>query len=156
MAFVDLEKAFDNMDWNRMFEILKKIVKYKDRRIIHSLYKNQMAVVKCGGIEKEAWIKKGVRQGCSLSPLIFNTYIEEALNEVREKMDVGVTIQGEKVDMLCFADYIVVLAENKDELERFLNEMVTVRKENYSMNVNRSKTNVMVCGKNVTNSENET
>jgi hypothetical protein len=69
MAFVDLEKAFDNVDWNRMFEILKKIgVKYKDRRIIHSLYKNQMAVVKCGRIEKEAQIKKGVRQGCSLSP----------------------------------------------------------------------------------------
>jgi hypothetical protein len=99
-----------------------------------------MAVVKCGRIEKEAWIKKGVRQGCSLSPLIFNIYIEEALNEVREKMNVGVTIQGEKVGMLHFADDIVVLAENRDELERFLNEMDTVLKENYSMNVNRSKT----------------
>jgi hypothetical protein len=48
MAFVNLEKASDNVEWNRMFEILKKIgMKYKDRRIIHSLYKNQRAVVKC-------------------------------------------------------------------------------------------------------------
>jgi glutaredoxin-related protein len=39
---------------------------------------------------------------------------------------------------------------NKDELERFLNKMDTVLKENYSVNVNRSKTKVMVCGKNVT------
>jgi uncharacterized protein YabE (DUF348 family) len=47
MAFVDLEKALNNMEWNRMFEILKEIgVKYKDRRIIYSLYKNQNAVVK--------------------------------------------------------------------------------------------------------------
>jgi hypothetical protein len=65
-------------------------------------------------------------------------------------MDVGVTIQDEKVDMLRFADDIVVLAENKDELERFLNEMDTILKENYSMNVNRSKTKVMACGKTVT------
>jgi len=64
-------------------------------------------------------------------------------------MDVGVTIQDEKVDMLRFADDIVVLAENKDELERFLNEMDTVLKENYSVNVNRNKTEVMVCGKTV-------
>jgi hypothetical protein len=71
------------------------------------------------------------------------------MNEVREKMDVGVTIQDEKIDMLRFADD-VVLAENKDELESFLNEMDIVLKENYSMNVNISKTKVMVCGKNVT------
>jgi len=108
--------------------------------------------VKCDGIEKEARIKKGVRQCCSLLPLIFNTYIEETLNEVSEKMDVGVTIQGEKVEMLRFADDIVVLAEDKDELERFLIEMDRVLKENYSMNVNRSKTKVMVCGTNVTES----
>jgi hypothetical protein len=66
-----LEKALDNMEWNRMFEILKKIgVKYKDRRIIYSLYKNQRAIVKCDGIEKEARIKNGVRQCCSLLLLI--------------------------------------------------------------------------------------
>jgi len=67
-------------------------------------------------------------------------------------MDVGVTIEGEKVEMLRFADDIVVLAEDKDELERFLIEMDRVLKENYSMNVNRSKTNVIVCGTNVTES----
>jgi hypothetical protein len=151
MAFVDLEKAFDNVDWNRIFEILKKIgVKYKDKKIIHSLYKIHMAVVKCGGTEKEAGIKKGVRQSYSLLPLIFNTYTEEDLNEVREKMDVGMYIQSEKIDMLHFADDIVVLAENKDELERFLYVTDTVLKENYSMNVNRSETKVMVCGKYMT------
>jgi hypothetical protein len=69
MAFVDFEKAFDNVDWNRIFEILKNIgVKYKEIRIIHSLYKNQMAVVKCGGIAKEALITKGVRRLFLITP----------------------------------------------------------------------------------------
>jgi hypothetical protein len=62
MAFVDLKEAYGNMDWNRIFEILKKIgVRYKDRRIIYGLHKNQTEVVKCDGIEKEARIKRGVR-----------------------------------------------------------------------------------------------
>jgi hypothetical protein len=64
-------------------------------------------------------------------------------------MDVGVTTQGEKVEILRFADDIVVLAESKDELERFLNEMESVLKENYSLNINRSKIKVMVCGETV-------
>ena len=65
VAFVDLEKAFDNVDWNTMLGILKEIgVLYNDRRIIHSLYKNQVAVIKSGPSCEEAIIRKGVRQGC--------------------------------------------------------------------------------------------
>jgi putative protein kinase ArgK-like GTPase of G3E family len=66
---------------------------------------------------------------------------------VSEKMNVGVTIQGEKVEILSFADDIVVLVKNKDELERFLNELDRVLKENYSMKINRSKTKIIFCGK---------
>jgi hypothetical protein len=56
-------------------------------------------------------------------------------------MDVRVNIQGEKVEMLRFADDIVVLAEGKDELEMFLIEMDRVLKENNGMILNRNKSN---------------
>jgi predicted DNA-binding transcriptional regulator len=47
------------VEWKKIFEILKKIgVKYKDIRIIYSLYKNRSAVVKNDGIQKEARIRK--------------------------------------------------------------------------------------------------
>ena len=79
IAFVDLEKAFDNVDWNSMFRILKEIgVLYNDRKIVHSLYINQVAVIKSGTKCDEARIKKGVRKGCALSPVIFNVYIEKS------------------------------------------------------------------------------
>ena len=68
IAFVDLEKAFDNVDWNTLFKILKVAgVKYRERKVIYNLYKNQIAVVRVEGQERDAVVGKGVRQGCSLS-----------------------------------------------------------------------------------------
>ena len=79
---MDLEKAFDNVDWNKMFEILKKYgINYRERRIIFNLYKEQAAVIRVEGLEKEAPIRKRVRQGCSSSPLLFNLYLEDAIRE---------------------------------------------------------------------------
>jgi hypothetical protein len=46
IAFVDLEKAFDNIKWNILFDILKSIgIKYYDRRCIYNLYKNQNLLI---------------------------------------------------------------------------------------------------------------
>jgi len=65
IAFVDLEKAFDNVDWKTIYKILKRFgVTYKDRRIIKSLYEQEIGVVRCGNSREEAEIRKGVRQGC--------------------------------------------------------------------------------------------
>ena len=50
IAFVDLKKAFNNVSWLEIFNILKnKEIKYKDRRIIRSLYRDQKAVVEMQG-----------------------------------------------------------------------------------------------------------
>jgi len=76
ISFVDLEKAFNNLNWDIMFDILKKTeISYKDRSIIHSLYKNEIGIIKRGISEEEAKIMKGVRQGCSLSLYLFNLYV---------------------------------------------------------------------------------
>ena len=147
MAFVDLEKAFDNVDWNKLFEILKMVgIKYRDRRVIYNLYRDQTAVVRVEGHEREASIQKGVRQGCSLSPLLFNLYIEQAINEVKEKFGDGVTVQGEVIKTLRFADDIVVLSESAEDLEDLLNGMNETLKA-YNMKINKGKTKVMECSR---------
>ena len=88
---------------------------FNDRRIIHSLHKNQVAVIKSGPSSEETTARKGVRQGCALSPVIFNVYIEKAINEIKEKPS-GVNIHGGKVSMLRFANDTVLIAET----ERYL------------------------------------
>ena len=56
-------------------------IDYRDRRIIGELYKHQTTSIKIKESKREAAIRKGGRQGCKLSPLLFNMYIEKAINE---------------------------------------------------------------------------
>jgi len=56
-----------------------KIV-YRVRRIIRELYKHQMTSIKINESKREAAIRKGERQGCKLSLLLFNIYIELSTN----------------------------------------------------------------------------
>lgn len=145
IAFIDLEKAFDRVDWNKLFSILKKIgISFKDRRIIHSLYKNQTVIIKSGETEKEAKIRQGVRQGCALSPVLFNIYMEDALRKVREQKKIGIKFGNKTIDMLRFADDMAALAETKKELEEFLNTLNKVLNEDYNMKINLDKTKIMV------------
>ncbi|XKL68592.1 hypothetical protein PGB90_004083 [Kerria lacca] len=65
----------------------------------------------------EARIQKGVRQGCSLSPIFFNLFIEKVIEEMNERKS-GVSIQGQKVRTIRFADDIAILEESEKELKK--------------------------------------
>lgn len=151
IAFIDLEKAFDQVEWKTLFEILKeKGIKYKDRRVIWNLYKNESAVFECNDNTSEARIRQGVRQGCCLSPVLFNCYIQKALDEVRLEMSEwhGIRVEGTKVDMIRYADDIALTAESVEELKQTLEKMKHILNTKYNMRINKNKTKVMVISKN--------
>ncbi|KAF0746198.1 Reverse transcriptase domain-containing protein [Aphis craccivora] len=88
IAISDLEKVFNNVKWAKIFMIIEDIeVDYNDRKIIHSLYINEIAVIETEKYKNQVDSKtsKGVKQGYNLSPTLFNLYVEEALKEVRKK-----------------------------------------------------------------------
>ncbi|KAI5752456.1 hypothetical protein M8J77_017138 [Diaphorina citri] len=146
IAFVDLQKAFDNVDWNLMMQILKDIgVKFTDRRLIFNLYKGQKAYIEIGTESETASIRKGVRQGCQISPYLFNIYIEKAIRECKECCT-GVMLSGKRIQMLRFADDIAVLAPDESNLKRSLETMNEVF-EKYKMKMNMKKTEILVCSK---------
>jgi hypothetical protein len=62
-----------------------------------------------------------VRQGCSLSPLLFNIYeyIEQAINEYKEYC-IGIKVNGMRIQMLKFVDDIAIIAQDEINLNRTL------------------------------------
>ena len=80
--------------------------------LLDHLYKNQEAAVKtsCGTSE---WfsIERGVRQGCIVSPSLFNIYSENIMREATENTSAGITIGGRKINNLRYADDTTLLYE---------------------------------------------
>jgi len=120
----------------------------KDGRIIRKLYLNEKAVITDKGSKswEEANIEKGIRQGCNLSPTLFNLYVENTLKKLREKEIGGIKINGMLVKILRFADDISMIAESEDELGNMLTKMNDSCKE-YGMKINENKTKILICSK---------
>ena len=106
ICFVDFEKAFDPVNWVKMLEALKRIVvNWKDRRMIAELYMNQEPIIRVANGESDSGIiGRGVRQGCSISPLLFSMYAEMMMIEAMEQVEDGVKVGGEVVKDVRFSD----------------------------------------------------
>ncbi|KAG1671931.1 Atrial natriuretic peptide receptor 1 [Nymphon striatum] len=87
-------------------------------------------------------IKRGVRQGCILSPVLFNTYADEMMKKA--DMNGGVTVYENKtINKIAYADDTVLIAENARVLEQMLNEVVKEGRK-WSIEINKDKTKVMM------------
>ena len=77
-CFIDYAKVFDYVDHNKLWKILQEIgISDHLTCLLRNLYAGQKATVKTGHGTKERFqIGKGVRQGCILSPCLFNLYVE--------------------------------------------------------------------------------
>lgn len=70
--------------------------------------------VKCGGdLGKEFWTAKGLRQGCPLSPMLFNILLADLEEEMRKGGWGGVKLEEGKVYTLAYADDLALLAEEE-------------------------------------------
>ena len=120
-CFTDYAKAFDCVDHNKLWKILKEMGTLK-RCLLRNLYAGQEATVRTGH-GTTAWfqIGKGVRQGCILSPCLFNFYAEYIMRSARlEEAQAGIKIVGRYINNLRYADDTTLMAESEEELKSLL------------------------------------
>jgi hypothetical protein len=123
-SFIDFKKAYDyinrDMLWKKMFNIG---VKGKILTAVQSLYTSISSSVRVNMLNTEWFpVKSGLRQGCILSPLLFNMYIND-LALYLKALDMGVEYGDEKLCILLYADDIVLIAENEHDLQLLLNAL---------------------------------
>ncbi|PGH37471.1 MAG: hypothetical protein CRN43_21000, partial [Candidatus Nephrothrix sp. EaCA] len=144
ICFVDYEKAFDRVDWKKLINALRRMgVDWRERRLIGNLYLGQKVRIRIEGEYSEpGLIGRGVRQGCPLSPLLFNIYIEELIREALEDTEEGIKVGGKIIKALRFADDQAMLAGSEYDLQRMLDRLNRISAE-YNMKINTKKTKVM-------------
>ena len=91
-------------------------------RLLRNLYEGQEATVRTGhGTTDWFRIGKGVRQGCILSPCLFNFCAEYIMrNAGLEETQAGIKIAGRSINNLRYADDTTLMAESEEELKSLL------------------------------------
>uniref|UniRef100_A0A4W2E168 Reverse transcriptase domain-containing protein n=1 Tax=Bos indicus x Bos taurus TaxID=30522 RepID=A0A4W2E168_BOBOX len=147
-CFIDYAKAFDCVDYNKLWKILKEMG-IPDHLIclLRTLYAGQEATVRTGhGTTDWFQIGKGVRQGCILSPWLFNLYAEYIMRNARlEETQAGIKIAGRNINHLRYADDTTLMAESEEELKSLLMK-VKVESEKVGLKLNIQKTKIMASG----------
>ena len=144
-CFVDYVKAFDCVDHNKLWKILKEIrIADYPTFLLRNLYSGQEVTVRTGhGTTDWFQIGKGVRQGCILSPCLFNLYAEYIMrNAGLEEAQAGIKIVGRNINNLRYADDTTLMAENEEELKGLLMK-VKEGSEKVGLKLNIQKTKIM-------------
>lgn len=147
-CLIDYKKAFDRVRHDQMIDVLKKTgMDGKDLRIIANLYWNQSAVLRVDGEHTEqVKILRGVRQGCVISPLIFNLYSEHIFKEALKEIEEGISINGLRLNNLRYADDTIVFADTLEGLQKLMDKITETSKQ-YGLDINTGKTKFMIISK---------
>lgn len=142
LAFVDYEKAFDSVEiWAILEALDKSRIDFRYSRIIKHIYEHATSSVRLHEKTNKFKLERGVRQGDTISPKLFTL----ALENIFKKLDwsnMGININGKFLNHLRFADDIVLIAPNMEQLEIMLTQLDAISSE-IGLKMNLSKTKIM-------------
>ena len=108
--------------------------------LLRNLYAGQEGRVRTGYVTDWFQIGKGVRQGCILSPCLFNLYAEYIMrNAGLEEIQAGIKISGRNINNLRYSDDTTLMAESEEELKSLLMK-VKEESEKVGLKLNIQKT----------------
>lgn len=152
VCFVDYKKAFDRIEHPKLIGILQEIgLDGRDIIILRNIYWNHEGCVRTeSGNTDYINIQRGVRQGCLISPLLFNIYAEYIIRASLQERPEGAKINGVVINNLRYADDTVVIGETQEQLQTLMN-LLTEASYQAGLEVNVAKTKTMVFTRNEIN-----
>ena len=124
---IDAEKAFDKFQHPFMIKTLQKVgIAGTHLNIIKAIYDKPTAnIIHNGEKLKPFPLRSGTRQGCPLSPLLFNIVLEVLATVIREEKEIkGIQIRKEEVKLSLLADDMTLYTENAKDATRKLLELI--------------------------------
>ena len=124
---IGAEKAFDKIQHQFVIKTLQKMgIEGTYLNIIKVTYDKPTANILLNGEKLKAFpLRSGIRQGCPLSPLLFNIVLEVLATAIREEKEIkGIEIGKEEVKLSLFADDMILYIENPKDATRKLLELI--------------------------------
>ena len=124
---IDAEKAFDKIQHSFMIKTLQKMGIETYLNIVKAIYDKPTANIIVNGEKLKALpLRSGTRQGCPLSPLLFNIVLEVLATVIREEKEIkGIQIGKEAGKLSLFADDMMLYTENPKDSIRKLLELIS-------------------------------
>ena len=140
---IDAEIAFDKIQHPFMIKTLQKVGKEGTYfNIIKAIYNKSTANIILTGEKLKAFpLRSGTRQGCPLSPLLFNIVLEILAVAFREEKEIkGIQIGKEELKLSLFADDMILYIENPKDATRKLLELINEfgKAAGYKINAQKS------------------
>ena len=147
-CFIDYAKAFDCMDHNKLWKILKEMgIPDHLTCLLRNLYTGQEATVRTRhGTTDWFQFGKGVWQGCILSPCLFDLYAENIMrNAGLDEAQAGIKIPRRNINNLRYEDDTTLMVESEEELKSLLMK-VKEESEKVGLKLNIQETKIMASG----------
>ena len=143
-CFVDFKKAFDSINHQLLWQKLTKAgISPRILAVLKSMYSNATAVVKLeSSVSTPFPCRRGVRQGCNLSPLLFSLFISDLEDTLNPSGAEGVDLGNAKLRLLLFADDLVIVAHSPEDLQTSLDKLSEYCAK-WDLLTNSSKTKVI-------------
>ena len=160
-AYIDLTKAYDSINRWALWKVLQMYAVHPRLiALLQDLHSGTTAAVRLGGRVGPAFeVTAGVRQGCVAAPMLFNIFmdhvVKKALNRMPEGCGVHIHVGGaagqgataptsiERIVLLMYADDVVLMSHDPQELAAMLRAMDEVASE-YGMAINSAKTEIQI------------
>ncbi|KAL2089119.1 hypothetical protein ACEWY4_016018 [Coilia grayii] len=144
-CFIDFSKAFDSV-WHE--GLLLKLLDYKiggkTYDIIKDMYGNNRCCVKINNKQTDYFNQtKGVRQGCCLSPTLFNIYINDLATKLEKSSSPGLKLLDREIKCLLFADDLLLLSPSAEGLQESLN-ILNEYSQTWALTINMEKSKIIV------------